>query len=65
MASKELMRKHKEKKTAQQERRGFLKKAAWAAPTLVVLGELAKPTKVKAGFSGPPSDPGDGNGGWN
>ncbi len=38
-------------------RRSFLKKTAYAAPTLLVLGTLTKPTKVKAGFGAPPSDP--------
>ena len=49
---------NKEKKQkVQAERRGFLKKTAYAAPTLLALGALTKPTKVKAGFGGPPSDP--------
>jgi hypothetical protein len=41
-------------------RRNFLKKAASAAPTLMVLGQLGKPKKAAAGdpFGGPPSDPG-------
>ena len=44
-------------------RRGFLKKSAYAAPTLIVLGGLLKPTKAKADFGPPPSDPDTGT--WN
>ncbi len=43
-------------KQVQKERRSFLKKAAYAAPTLIVMGQLAKPTKSKAwdwGSGGP------------
>ena len=39
------------------ERRGFLKKAAYATPTLIALGQLVRPREAKAGFGGPPSDP--------
>ena len=39
-------------------RREFLKKAVYAAPTLIVLTQLSKPTKSEAGFGGPPSDAG-------
>ena len=38
-------------------RRSFLKKAKYAAPTIVVLGALAKPTESEAGFGRPPSGP--------
>ena len=38
-------------------RRSFLKKAVYAAPTLFVLGSLAKPTESEAGFGRPPSGP--------
>ena len=39
-------------------RRGFLKKAAYAAPTIVALGALTKPTQSEAaGFGPPPSGP--------
>jgi len=38
-------------------RRGFLKKAVYAAPTIVVLGALTKPTESEAGFGKPPSGP--------
>ncbi|WP_169308528.1 hypothetical protein [Nitratifractor salsuginis] len=39
-------------------RRNFLKKAAYSAPSIMVLGSLAKPTRAKADqFGGPPSDP--------
>ena len=37
-------------------RRGFLKSAAYAAPTIVALGALTKPTDAKA-FTKPPSAP--------
>lgn len=41
--------KHKDKKDAiQKERRSFLKKAAYSAPGLIVLGQLARPTKAQA-----------------
>lgn len=39
------------------ERRSFLKKAVYAAPTIVALGALTKPTQSKAGFGPPPSGP--------
>ena len=38
-------------------RRTFLKKAVYAAPTVVALGALMKPTESKAGFGKPPSGP--------
>ena len=38
-------------------RRSLLKKAAYAAPTIVALGALTKPTETKAGFGKPPSGP--------
>jgi len=55
----------KEKKTIEERerpeavssRRNFLKKAAYAAPTLMVLGQLGRPGEANAGFGGPPSDP--------
>lgn len=40
----------------EKKRRIFLKKAVYAAPTIVALGALMKPTKTNA-FDGPPSDP--------
>ena len=40
---------HKDKKNKiQKERRSFLKKTAYAAPALIVLGQLAKPTSAQA-----------------
>jgi len=39
------------------QRRTFLKKAVYAAPTLMVLGGMVKPTQTHAGFGNPPSDP--------
>ena len=38
-------------------RRDFLKKAVYAAPTVVALGALMKPTETEAGFGKPPSGP--------
>ena len=38
-------------------RRTFMKKAAYAAPTLLALGSLTRPTDAKAGFGKPPSGP--------
>jgi len=53
--------KHKEKKEKliitddkQQERRDFLKKSVYAAPSLFALGQLVKPTKADADYSVPP-----------
>ena len=55
------MTKKKQKKPSEtvenSTRRGFLKKAVYAAPTIVVLGALTKPTETKAGFGKPPSGP--------
>ncbi len=50
----------KDTETKRKERRGFLKKAAYSAPTLMVLGTLMRPEKTHADFGGPPSDAG----GW-
>ena len=41
----------------QESRRTFMKKAAYAAPTLVALGALTRPTDAKAGVDKPPSGP--------
>ena len=40
-----------------QERRSFMKKAAYAAPVLMVMGQLTRPTETEAGFGPPPSQP--------
>ncbi len=46
------------KEMVQKERRGFLKKTAYAAPTIIALGGLLKPRDAKADdFDRPPSDP--------
>jgi hypothetical protein len=45
---------------ASNKRRDFLKKAAYTAPVLLVLGQLAKPTKAQADSGGPDGPPG----GW-
>jgi hypothetical protein len=37
-------------------RRSFLKRSAYAAPTLLALGTLAGTQKAQAGFGNPPSD---------
>lgn len=50
---------HKEAKDKmRKERRSFLKKTAYAAPALIVLGQLARPSAVNA-FGPPPSAPSD------
>ena len=44
----------------QKERRSFLKKTVYAAPSLIVMGQLAKPTRSNAFEEDPgptPSDP--------
>ena len=39
-------------------RRDFLKKAAYTAPGLMILGQLSRPARSSADdFGGPPSDP--------
>ncbi len=43
--------------TVNNERRSFLKKTVYAAPTIVALGALMKPTESEAGFGKPPSGP--------
>ena len=54
---------HKEKKRSsasqktETDRRSFIKKAAYVAPTLLALGALSRPTDAKAGFGKPPSGP--------
>jgi len=58
MTSKPDLTDDKEQNEVRNERRGFLKKAVYAAPTLIVLGELVKPESAKSDFGGPPSDPG-------
>ncbi len=45
------------KEKMKKERRGFLKKTAYAAPTIIVLGGLLKPRNANADFGGTPSDP--------
>jgi len=45
------------KEMMQKDRRDFLKKVAYTAPALIILGQLVKPESANAGFSGPPSDP--------
>jgi len=39
------------------DRRSFLKKTLYKAPSVILLGSLIKPTKAKAGFGDSPSDP--------
>jgi len=38
-------------------RRTFLKRSAYAAPTLMLLGAIGHTTKANAGYGSPPSDP--------
>ena len=51
------------KDTIKSNRRSFLKKAAYSAPSLLVLGTLARPTKSMAGDSNRPDGP-TSNDGW-
>ena len=47
-------------------RRSFLKKAAYSAPVLMVMGQLAKPTFAKAdGVGSTANGPAGPPGGWN
>jgi len=55
--SSEINKKHEVVETPSK-RRDFLKKAAYSAPVLMALGQLAKPTKAQAD-SGDPSGPPD------
>ena len=41
------------------ERRSFIKKAVYVAPTLVAMGSLMKPKNASAGGDNPPSSPPD------
>lgn len=45
------------KDNVQKERRNFLKKTVYAAPSLIVLGQLAHPTQSKAWGENDPSAP--------
>jgi len=55
---------NEEKKVVEKvsDRRNFLKKAAYSAPVLLALGQLAHPTKAEADSGGPVGPPG--GGGW-
>jgi len=48
---------NKVKDKIQKERRSFLKKTAYAAPSLIVLGQLTCPTSAKAWGEQLPNDP--------
>ncbi len=48
---KNIETKNNKKETS---RRDFMKKAVYSAPTILVLGSLAHPTKTEAGFGAPP-----------
>lgn len=50
------------KKVEQPKRRKILKKLAYTAPLVIALGQLTKPTHLKADGSQPPGNPGDGGG---
>ena len=48
----------REKEREEPSRRKFLKKAAYAAPSLMILGQLGRPGDARADDFGPnPSDP--------
>jgi len=53
-----------EKNKMQKERRSFLKKTVYAAPSLIVLGQLTRPSTAKANLGQPPSAPGDSGQPW-
>jgi len=57
---KKIDKKLENNKKESSTRRDFLKKAAYTAPVLLVLGQLAKPTKAQADSGGPSGPPG----GW-
>lgn len=57
MSLQEKKKQQSSDNTLNSERRSFLKKAKYAAPTLVALGALMKPTDADAGFPKPPSGP--------
>ena len=48
----------------EKERRAFMKKVAYTAPKLIVLGYLAQSDKAHADGSGGPDGPPGGIGGW-
>jgi len=56
MSLKETEKFRKMSKGEENERRSFLKKAVYAAPTVAALGALLKPTESEA-FTKPPSGP--------
>ena len=51
------MQKKSQAEKQNKDRRAFIKKAVYAAPTLIALGALIRPTEVKARFGRPPSGP--------
>ena len=52
------MSKNQEKPEMEMQRRGFLKKALYATPSVIALGSIVKPVKGQADDFGPaPSDP--------
>ena len=51
------MKKQENENQKRDDRRAFLKKAAYKAPVLVALGQLAKPTKAKADTGDPDGPP--------
>ena len=56
---------HKDiKDDIQKERRSFLKKAAYTAPALIVLGQLTRPTTAEANKFGSTPPPPTDTGGW-
>ena len=55
MSLKETEKLLKMNKSEENERRSFFKKVVYAAPIVVALGTLLKPTESKAGFGKPPS----------
>ncbi|MCF6205424.1 MAG: hypothetical protein L3J47_00830 [Sulfurovum sp.] len=64
MGTKETKNTSSSTDTKKSGRRDFLKKVAYSAPVLIVMGQLAKPEKVHADGTGGPGGPPDWAGGW-
>jgi len=56
MSQKNILKNDNITKKHAMQRRHFLKKSVYAAPTLIAMGQLIKPQKAEAGFGSPPSD---------
>ena len=57
-----MLKMNKDKDKIDQNRREFVKKSikkTYKIPTLIILGQLLKPQRLKSDFGPPPSDPGE------